>query len=567
MKVVVVGGVAGGGSAAARIRRVNEQAEIIMIERGEHVGFSNCCLPYHLSGQVPTSKKLILMPPAGFKNQHNIDVRVLSEVTDILRDEKCVVIKNLATGEEYKESYDKLILAPGANAIKPRSIGGVNNENVFTIKNVTDITAFKSYIEEKQAKNIVVAGGGFIGLEVAENLKEAGYKVSLVEGADQIMMPLDKDIVQILHKEMMDQGLDLYLNSMVSEITENSVIAKKGEETIEIPADAVVLSIGVAPETTLAAKAGLEIGGTRGIKVNNNYQTSDPDIYAVGDAVEKYNMLERKPGLLALAGPAQWHAHAAADHINSGISTPARGYIGSSCIRLFSQNAACTGMNEKACKRAGIHYEVAYVLPPDKVGIMPESHYMAFKLIFEVPTGKILGAQAVGKGDVVGRVNVIATMITMGGTLEQLKELELCYSPVFATAKDVVNMAALVGLNILSGRNPQVHVDEVRDLVLSGAYIIDVREVNEYEAGHIKGAVNIPLSQFRTRIDEVPRDIPVYLHCRSSQRSYYALCQLKGHGYTNVKNISGSYLGISLHEYYPDQAEGRESILTQYNFN
>lgn len=563
-KIVVVGGVAGGASAAARIRRLDEQAEIIMFERGEHVSFSNCSLPYYLSGTVATSDALVMMNPESFKKRHNIEVRTNSEVTAILREEKCVIVRD-KSGNEYRETYDKLVLAPGANAVVPKSIQGVHNKNVFAVRNVTDVCRLKDYVDQVGAKNIVVAGGGFVGIEVAENFLKAGLNVSVIEGADQIMAPFDYDMAQILHKEMMDKGINLYLSSMVTAITDTSVTAVKNGVSFEVPAEAVVLSIGVAQETTLAAQAGLEIGESRGIKVNHNYQTNDPDIYAVGDAVETFDRLGRRYGSFAQAGPAQRQARAAADHI-CGQYHKNNGYIATSCLRVFDQNAACTGMNEKAAKRAGVPYDVAYVLPTDKVGIMPDSHYMAFKLLFEVPTGRILGAQAIGQGNVTRRIDVIAAMITMGGTLEDLKELELCYSPVYGTAKDVVNMAALVGLNLLNNRIKQVRVDQVRALVESGAYIIDVREKNEYEQGHLKNAVNIPLSEFRQRINEVPKDIPVYLHCRTSQRSYYALCELLGNGYSNAKNISGSFLGICLYEYFNDQAEKREPIVTAYNF-
>ncbi|MDO5111537.1 MAG: FAD-dependent oxidoreductase [Clostridia bacterium] len=566
MKVVIVGGVAGGASAAARIRRLDNHATIVMFERGAHVSFSNCALPYYVGGAVESSDALIMMTPASFKARHDIDVRVMSEVIAILREEKCVLVRETDTGREYKESYDKLVLAPGANAVKPKSITGVNSKNVFTVRNVTDVCRLKAYVDEVGAQNIVVAGGGFVGMELAENFVKAGKSVSLIEGAEQVMAPFDQDMAQILHKEMADNGVRLYLGSMVREITDTSVKATKDGKEIEVPAEAVVLAIGVAPETALAVQAGLEIGESRGIKINHNYQTSDPNIYAVGDAIETFDRMGRKYGSLPLAGPAQRQARAAADHI-CGMQHNNNGFIGTACLRMFGQNAACTGMNEKAAQKAGIPYDVAYVLPSDKVGIMPDAHYMAFKLLFEVPTGRVLGAQAIGKGDVTRRIDVIATMITMGGTLEDLKELELCYSPVYGTAKDVVNIAALVGLNLLYGRIRQVRVSDVRALVESGAYIIDVREEKEYERGHIKGAKNIPLSQFKERMHEVPRDIPVYLHCRTSQRSYYALCELLGNGYDNAANISGSFLGICLYEYFKDQSEGREPIVTAYNFN
>lgn len=565
-KIVVVGGVAGGASAAARIRRLDAKAKIVMFERGKYVSFSNCSLPYYLSGTVASSKALIMMTPERFKKQHDIDVRTECEVVDIDRAQKKVVVKDLQSGVEFEELYDKLILAPGANAVVPKSIKGVDQPHVFTVRNVTDVQALKDYVDKVQAKNIVVAGGGFVGLEIAENFLLAGKDVSLIEGAPQVMAPFDYDMVQILHKEILDRGIDLHVSSMVTEITQNSVKAVKDGKEFEVPAEAVLLSIGVAQETALAKKAGLEIGEHRGIRVNHNYQTSDPDIYAVGDAIETFDRLGRHYGSFAQAGPAQRQARAAADHI-CGIYDCNNGYIATSCLRVFEQNAACTGMNERAINDAKIPYNVAYVLPSDKVSIMPDSHYMAFKLLFEVPTGRILGAQAIGKGDVVRRIDVIAAVITLDGSLEDLKELELCYSPVYGTAKDVVNLAAMVGLNLLYGKVRQVRVSQVRELVESGAYIVDVREEREYKAGHLKGAHNIPLSQLRQRMEEIPRDIPVYLHCRTSQRSYYATCCLTGNGYRNIYNISGSYLGISLYEYFNDKTEDRDSIMTEYNFD
>ncbi len=565
MKIVVVGGVAGGASAAARVRRLDAKAQIVMLERGAHVSFSNCCLPYHLSGTIPNSEALVLMTPERFRKQHGIDARTNSEVLAIHRAEKYVEVKDLLTGRVYNEPYDKLILAPGASPILPGSIPGIRGGNVFAIRNVTDIQALKAYLDQPGKDRVAVVGGGFIGIEAAENLREAGKTVCLIEGLEQVMAPFDFDMAQLLHKELDDHGIRLYLSSMVTGIQADCVEAQTNGVPFTVPADVVVMAIGVAPETKLAAEAGLEIGKTRGIKVNHNYQTSDPDIYAVGDAVESYDALRHCPGRLALAGPAQRQARAAADHIY-GIPHNNRGYIGSSCIRVFSQNAAATGLNEKLAQAAGYSYDSVLIFPTDKVGLMPDSHYMAFKLVFEVPTGRILGAQAVGQGAVDKRIDVIAAMITMGATLEDLKELELCYSPVFGTAKDVVNQAALVGLNLLYNRFRQIHVSQVRPLVEQGAYILDVREAGEFAAGHIQGAHNIPLSQLRERMEEIPRDIPVYVHCRSSQRSYYAICCLQGNRFTNVYNISGSFLGICLYEYFNDKAQGRTPIVTKYNF-
>lgn len=562
MKVLIIGGVAGGASAATRIRRLNADAEIVMLERGPHVSFSNCALPYYISGVVDSEDKLLMMTPQAFKKRFNVEARVLSEAIKINREQKSVTVKNLTDDSEYEESYDILIIATGASPIKPQSIEGINGENVFTVRNVVDIAALK--LKTDSSETVAVVGGGFIGLEIAENMIEAGKKVVLIEGTDQVMQPLDYDMVQTLHKELLDNGVDLRLNSMLKAVGPEGVTVSSANKDSFIKADAVVLAIGVAPEKKLAVDAGLECG--KGIVVNKNYQTSDPSIYAVGDVIENFDLLMQAPGMLAMAGPAQRQARSAADHI-CGLEPSCWGFIGSSCIKLFGQNAACTGLNEKKCKAAGIKYDYIYVLPFDKVSIMPDCNYIGSKLLFEVCTGKILGAQAVGRGDVTKRIDVIAAMITMGAGLEELKELELCYAPPFNTAKGVENIAALVGLNVLTGRIKQVHVEDVRGLVESGACIIDVREPGEFKQGHIKGAINIPLSEFSERIEEVPKDRPVYLHCRTSQRSYYAICQLQGKGYDNVTNISGSFLGISLYEYFNDVSEGREPIVTAYNFN
>ncbi len=561
-KVVIIGGVAGGASAAARIRRIDESANITVFERGPHVSFSNCALPYHLSGVIENSEQLVLMSPEKFKNQYNIEVRTQQEVVSIDRQKKTVSVKNLIDGSAYEENYDTLILSPGASPIVPKSIDGVDKAHVFTVRNVVDIAALKGYIDNNGIDNIAVIGGGFIGLEVAENLRHAGKKVALIEAADQIMAPLDYDMVQILHKELLDNDVNLVVGDGLKEIADDKVILASGKE---ISAGAVVLAIGVVPETKLAKEAGIEIGVTGGIKVNHHYQTNDPDIYAVGDAIEVFNSQTKKATRLALAGPAQRQARAASDHIY-GMNHNNRGVIGSCAVRVFNLNAAATGLNEKTAKAAGIPYDFVYIIPFDRPGLMPQARPMHFKLLYEVPTGKILGAQAIGEGNVDKRIDVIAAMITMGGDLEDLKELELCYSPLFGTAKDVVNQAALTSLNILYGKSRQVPVSSVRSLVENGEFIVDVREEEEYAAGHLKNAVNIPLSQLRKRMNEIPKDRPVYLHCRSSQRSYNAYRALVGNGYNNVWNISGSYLGICLYEYFNDVTFCREKIVTEYNF-
>lgn len=560
-KVVIVGGVAGGASTAARIRRLDEQAEIVMFERGPHVSFSNCSLPFYLSGVVPNSKRLLMMTPDSFEQKHNIDARVNSEVIAINRAEKYVEVKNTLTGDVTTERYDTLVLSPGASPIVP-DVDGNDLPHVFTVRNVVDIEKLHNAIVENEAANIAVIGGGFIGVEVAENLRLAGRNVSLVQSASQILTPFDDDMVQILHKELLDEGVNLIVGDGLASITESSVVLRSGKE---VAADIVVLAIGVRPETKLAAEAGLTIGETGAIAVNENYETNDPSIYAVGDAIEVYHRLMGKKVRLALAGPAQRQARAAADHMY-GIPVTNKGVIGSSSIQVFNYAAAATGLNERTAKALGLDVEAVYVIAPDKVGLMPSSNPLHFKLIYEVPTGRIIGAQAIGKGNADKRIDVIATLITMNGTIDDLKELELSYSPMFSTAKDVVNIAALVANNLLAGRFKQVRVSEVRRLVEQGAYIVDVREPNEFANGALKGAVNIPLSQLRERMNEIPTDVPVYVHCRSAQRSYNAVMALNNSGYTNAVNVSGSFLGICLYEYFRDVTEQREPIVTAYNF-
>lgn len=561
-KIVIVGGVAGGASVAARARRLDESAEVVMFEKGPNVSFSNCSLPFFLSRIVKESGDLVLMSPEQFKKQYNIIAKTSHEVLKVNADKKTVTVKDLTSGKEFDESYDTLVLSPGASPVMPRSIPGIDKTHVFSVRNVVDIKKIDDYVTEHSVSDIVVIGGGFIGIEVAENFKLAGKNVTLVEKLDQVLAPFDYDMAQILHKEMYDKGVALVLGDGIKEIGEKDITTESGKK---IAAGAVIMALGVRPETELAKSAGVALGVTGGILVDHNYRTNVPDIYAVGDAVEVTHFITNKKTRLTLAGPAQREARAAADdmyripHRNTGV-------IGSSVIRCFDFNAACTGLNEKACKDAGIDYDYVYVIPGDKVGLMPNANPLFFKLIFEKPSGAIIGAQAIGKGAVDKRVDVIATCIMLHGTLEDLKELELCYSPMFGTAKDVVNHAALVGLNILNGVFKQVPVTKVRELVERNACIIDVREPKEYEAGHIVNAVNIPLSALRERMNEIPKDKPVYLHCRSSQRSYNALCALQGKGWKNVYNIMGSFLGVSEYEYFTDKVQNRKPIVTAYNF-
>jgi NADPH-dependent 2,4-dienoyl-CoA reductase/sulfur reductase-like enzyme len=562
-KILIVGGVAGGASAAARLRRNSEEDQIIMFERGPHVSFSNCSLPYHLSGIINEASRLVLMSPEKFMAQYKIEARVNNEVLSINTEGKYVTVKNVITGENYKETYDKLILSPGAKPIVP-SIPGIEKVNVFTIRNVVDIDKLNRSVKEINTENIVVIGGGYIGVEAAENLKKAGYNVALVEATNQVLKPFDYDMVQILHKEICDNGINLIVGDKVERFEEDKIVLASGRR---IDAKVVVMAIGVTPEIELAKEANIEIGETGAIKVDKNYKTNDENIYAVGDAIEVYNALTHSMTKLSLAGPAQKAARSVADHIN-GKSALNKGYIGSSAIKVFDYNGASTGLNESLIKvlNMNISYDIVRVILTDKVGIMPNSSPVHLKLLFEVPTGKILGAQAIGKGDVTKRIDIIATAIKFGGTVEDLKDLELCYAPPFGTAKDVVNYAGYVGSNLLNGDFKQVNVDKVRGLVDNNESIIDVRERIEYANGHIKGSKNIPLSELRERVDEVPKDRPVYLHCRTGQRSYNAVLALQNLGFSNVYNITGSFLALSFYEYFNDKTMERDSIVTEYNF-
>ena len=560
-KYVIVGGVAGGASTAARLRRLSGEDEIVMFERGPHVSFSNCCLPYHLGGLVPDAERLVLMTPEKFRKAYDIDARTNQEVVAIDRAAKEVEVKNLATGETYRESYDKLILSPGAAPVVP-PIPGIDRANVFTVRNVVDIDKLNRFLQETNPDRVTVVGGGFIGIECVENLVEAGRKVSLVEALPQVLGQFDFEMVQVLHKELMDNGVDVHLSDRVVGFEEQAVVLESGTR---IESGATILAIGVKPETALAEQAGLELGKTGAIKVNQNFLTNDPDVYAVGDAIEVYNALSQDYFRLPLAGPAQKQARSVADHIHDR-RVDSMGYIGSSVVKVFGYAAAATGLNEAALAKLNVEYDYVKILPKDRVGLMPGAEEVHFKLIFEKPTGRVLGAQAIGRGYVTKRVDVVATAIKFGATIEQLRDLELCYAPPFGTAKDVVNYAGYVASNLLHEAFRQVRVTEVRDLVERGEYILDVRERPEYDRGHVKGAVLIPLSELRDRMDEVPRDRPVYVHCRSGQRSYNAVMALQSKGYRNAFNVSGGFLELCTYEYFNDRTQEREPIVSAYDF-
>lgn len=558
-KILIVGGVAGGASAAARLRRLDETARIVLFEKGPHISYSSCALPYSLSGTADP-ESLFLMTPERFWAQHRIEVRTDSEVTAIDRAARSVRVAE-AGGRTYDESYDYLVLCPGAEPILP-PIPGRDRPNVFTLKDTEDAAAIRQYIAEHHARTAAVIGGGFIGVETAANLA-ASLDVTLAEAADQILTPLDHDMAQILQKELLDHGVRLVLRDGVAAVEDGAVRLASGRT---VPADLVVMAIGVRPRTALARDAGLAIGGSGAIAVDADGRTSDPAIFAAGDAAEVALPLLRRTGRLSLAFPAQKEARRAADAI-CGRTSPNRGYLGSFGIEVFGLRAAAAGLNERDIEALRIPHDFAYVIPFDRVSLMPGASPLHLKVHFETPTGRLLGAQAVGRGAPDRRIDVIAALLAKGGTLEDLADIDLCYAPPFATAKDAVHLAGLVGLNLLHDEFRQVPVSAVRGLVEEGTAIIDVRERGEYAAGHIRGAVNLPLSELRDRLGELPQGRPLYVHCRSGQRSYYACRLLAAHGFRDVYNIAGSYLALCLYEYAEDQLTGRAPIVTAYNFN
>lgn len=561
-KIVVVGGVAGGASFAARARRLDEFADIVMFEKGPDVSFSNCSLPFYLSGIVEKQEDLVLMNPKIFKDIYNIDARVNSEVLSIDRNKKIVSVKNLIDNVTYEESYDVLILSPGAKPIMPRAIDGIDKKHVFSVRNVEDIVKIKTYLDHNNIQDVAVVGGGFIGIEVAENLKLADKNVNMIEAALQVLMPLDEDMAQIVHKELHMKGIDLILNDGVQSIQDDHILLASDKK---VKADAVIMAIGVMPEVSLAKDAGLELGQFGAISVNHHYQTSDPSIYALGDAIEETHMLTHKKTRLTMAGPAQRQAKVAANHIYGDTVSP-KGVIGASILQVFDQSVAFTGLNSKQLDDLGIKYQTAFVIPEDKVGIMPDMNMMFFKLIYAYPSGKVLGAQAIGKGNVDKRIDVISTAIRFGGYVQDLQDLELSYSPTYNHPKDVVNHAAAVASNLLNNHIKQIDVSKARKLVESGATIIDTREKPVYDKGHLNGAIHIPVSEFRSKLDEIPKDKDVYLYCQTGVRSYNMARALKQYGYDNITNITGSFMGICEYEYFKDQTEDRKPIVTNYYF-
>lgn len=535
MKTVIIGGVAGGASAAARLRRLDEKSNIIILERGDYVSFANCGLPYYIGGVITDKNNLTLQTPESFRARFNIDVRVSSEALKIDSKAKTIAVKNLKTGESYTESYDNLILSPGAEPIRP-SIEGADNDIVFTLRNIPDTLRIKQYIENAKPKSAVVVGGGYIGVEMAENLKEAGLKVSIVELADHLIAPLDFDMAADVHRYIKSRGIALYLNNGIKAIDGHTVILQNGK----IDADMVIMSVGVRPETVLARDCGIRTNQRGSIIVDENMKTNIPDIYAVGDAVEVEDFITKSPAFIPLAGPANKQGRIAADNI-AGFDSKYNGTQGSAVLKLFDMTVATTGLNEKAAKSAGIDYDKTYTYSGSHASYYPGASNMSIKALWDKKTLKILGAQIVGFDGVDKRMDVIATAIRLGAKITDLANLELCYAPPFGSAKDPVNMLGFVAENITTGKVKQFFWHDVERLPRDGSVtLIDVRTVTEVSRGKIDGFINIPLDSLRERIGEIPKDKPVYVHCHSGLRSYIAYRILVGNGY-DCFNLAGGW--------------------------
>jgi NADPH-dependent 2,4-dienoyl-CoA reductase/sulfur reductase-like enzyme/rhodanese-related sulfurtransferase len=539
MKLVIIGGGAGGPTAAARARRLDEKAEIVVFERGEHVSYGHCGLPYYIGGIIRNRDDLLIATPKSFRQRYRIDVRVRSEVKAIMPDSRQIEIADLNTGECYTERYDKLILAPGARPIKP-PLPGIDMEGIFTLRNLTDADNIIRFIEERRPDKAVVVGGGFIGLEMAENFRHLGMEVTVVEMLDQVMPTLDREVAEAVQRTLLAHGVELALSDPVTAFDrKGSRITVRLKSGRKIPCDMVMLSIGVRPNIDLAKSAGLEIGTSGGIKVNEYMQTSDPHIYAVGDAVETVHLVTGQPVLIALAGPANRQARIAADNIY-GRNERYRGTLGTCLVKLFDTTVGATGANEKTLKRLEIPYEKCYLHPFSHATYYPGATQMAVKLLFSPDDERILGAQIVGGEGVDKRIDVLATAISAGMNVEDLTHLELGYVPQYGSAKDAVNMTGYVASNVLNGDMPIAHWDELDKLRSENGLLLDVRDRDEIEAGMVLGARNIPLNELRDRINELPEDSPIYVYCGVGLRSYIATRILRQNGF-DARNMSGGF--------------------------
>lgn len=542
MKVLIVGGVAGGAGAATKLRRLSEEAEIILFEKGEYISYANCGLPYYIGGAIKEKERLLVTKPELLRSRFGVDVRTMSEVIKIDREAKTVTVKNHRDGTSYTESYDKLILSPGAQPKRPK-LPGIEQEGIFTVRTVPDTFQIDEYVKKNSPKTAVVVGAGFIGVEMAENLQQRGMDVTVVEFLDQAIASLDPEMAAILHRHMRENGLRLLFGTGVQGFEKRDTLWVKLTGEKEIPADLVILSIGVAPDSTLAKDAGLELGVGGSIRVDETYATSDPDIFAVGDAIAVRQLTTGAETLIPLAGPANKQGRLVAGSV-LGKKEAGAGVQGSAILKVFDLTAASTGLNEKQLKAQKIPYEKTYVHPSSHAGYYPGASQLSMKLLF-APDGKILGAQAVGNDGVDKRIDVIATALRLGGTVYDLEKLELCYAPPYSSAKDPVNMLGFTAANLLRGETKVFYYDEADALDRAAVTLLDVRTPDEFAMGTLQGAANIPLDDLRGRMNELPKEKPVYLFCQVGLRGYLASRILMQNGY-DVYNLSGGYKTYSM---------------------
>lgn len=535
-KILIVGGVAGGASAAARLRRIDEKAEIIIFERGPFVSFANCGLPYYIGQTIKKRENLLLMTPEQFDKRFNVDVRINNEVIKIDRGKKQVEVKDPDSGNSYYENYDKLILSPGAEPVRP-AIEGIDSERIFTLRNVPDMDRIDEFIKREKPKRAVVVGAGYIGLEMAENLRDRGMLVALVEMTDQVMPLLDREVANMLHQKLQDHSIALWLNDAVSKFRQtNSKLFVGLKSGMELCCDFAVLAIGVKPEVKLAKEAALEIGSRLGTKVNEYLQTSDPDIYAIGDAIEVKDYVLGNSTLIPLAGPANKQGRMAADNI-CGKNRTYKSVLSTSILKLFDYTVAMTGASEKVLKKNNIDYEKLFIHPANHVGYYPGAKLMHIKMLFSKPEGKILGAQIVGSDGVDRRIDIFAVAIRAGMTVFDLQELDLAYAPPYGSGKDAVNMAGFAASNILDATVKIVHWNELGE----DDFILDVRTKKEFDGNSVPRAINIPLDELRENLELLPKDKVINVYCGVGIRSYIAVRILMQNEFV-ARNISGGFI-------------------------
>lgn len=547
MRLLIVGGVAGGMSAATRARRLDERAEIIVFEKGPHVSFATCGLPYHIGGVIEDRDDLVVQTPEHLRLRFSLDVRTRTEVTAINRARKKLGVRDLNEERAYTEAYDKLILSPGAEPVRP-PIPGIDDPAVYALRNMEDMDRISAAVGAKRSGRAVCIGGGFIGLEMAENLVARRWRVALVEMLHQVMPALDREMAEPVHQHLREKGVELHLGSAAAAIERKGRrLSVRLQNGTALPCDLVVLGTGLRPNTGLARQAGLEIGPTGGIKVDQHMRTSDPDIYAVGDAAEVTDYVTGRPTLTPLAGPANRQGRIAADNA-CGRSSTFRGTQGTAIVRAFDLAVACTGANEKTLRKLGMPYQKVYIHPFSHAGYYPGAASMSLKLLFSTPDGRLLGVQAVGTDGVDKRIDVLATAIQARMTVHDLEQVELAYAPQYGAAKDPVNMAAFVAANYLRGDVDIVQADELGD----EAALLDVRTAGEYQKGHMPGAMNIPVDELRGRLDELPRDRRLVVYCGVGLRAYIACRILSQHGF-RAANVPGGYL---TYQHYRPQLPG-----------